>query len=131
MYDDVAPVLTELQKRGLNVGADLELTPQPRRVSRALLAARLDHACRCRRRARLHEAAPQHLRRALERAGVRPDEALMVGDSFKHDIEGALATGMRAVLLRRSGEVPHALPARSAGDHARLTELPAHLLDSR
>ncbi len=35
----------------------------------------------------------------------------MVGDSIKHDIDGALAIGMRAVLLRRSGEVPADLPA--------------------
>ena len=41
---------------------------------------------------------------------------MMVGDSFRHDIEGALNAGWRAVLLRRSGEVPYALPAESAGD---------------
>ena len=35
---------------------------------------------------------------------------VMVGDSLKADIEGALAAGMRAVLLRRSGEMPPALP---------------------
>ncbi len=34
----------------------------------------------------------------------------MVGDSIKHDIDGARAIGMRAVLLRRSGELPPALP---------------------
>ncbi len=47
---------------------------------------------------------------ALDRAKVKADEAMMVGDSFKHDIEGALNAGWRAVLLRRSGEVPYALP---------------------
>jgi FMN phosphatase YigB (HAD superfamily) len=34
----------------------------------------------------------------------------MVGDSLKHDIEGALNAGWRAVLLRRSGERPAVLP---------------------
>ena len=34
----------------------------------------------------------------------------MVGDSLKHDVEGALKAGMRAVLLRRSGEMPPQLP---------------------
>ena len=47
---------------------------------------------------------------ALDRANVKADEAMMVGDSYKHDIEGALSAGWHAVLLRRSGEVPHALP---------------------
>jgi FMN phosphatase YigB (HAD superfamily) len=36
---------------------------------------------------------------------------MMVGDSLKHDIEGAVQAGWRAVLLRRSGEVPASLPA--------------------
>lgn len=35
----------------------------------------------------------------------------MVGDSLKADIEGALAAGMRAILLRRSGDIPPVLPA--------------------
>ena len=50
--------------------------------------------------------------RALAEAGVAPHQAIMVGDSLKADIEGAVATGMRGVLLRRSGEVP---PDRPAG----------------
>ena len=37
-------------------------------------------------------------------------ESMMVGDSIRHDIDGALAAGMRAVLLRRSGELPRDLP---------------------
>ena len=47
---------------------------------------------------------------ALNRAGVRAAESLMVGDSLKHDVEGALRAGMQAVLLRRSGDVPLNLP---------------------
>jgi putative hydrolase of the HAD superfamily len=47
---------------------------------------------------------------ALLQAKVGAGESLMVGDSLKHDIEGALAAGMRAVLLRRSGELPARLP---------------------
>ena len=53
---------------------------------------------------------------ALERAGVPASAALMVGDSLKHDVEGALAAGMRAVLLRRSGEVPPNSAAERPGD---------------
>ncbi|HJU43739.1 MAG TPA: HAD family hydrolase, partial [Vicinamibacterales bacterium] len=60
---------------------------------------------------------------ALAQAKVGPGEAVMVGDSFAHDIEGALAAGMRAVLLRRSGEIPAALP-RGVDVIQTLTELP-------
>src|SRR4051812_29386414 len=38
---------------------------------------------------------------ALQLLDVPPAEAVMVGDSLKHDVEGALAIGMRAVLLNR------------------------------
>jgi putative hydrolase of the HAD superfamily len=43
---------------------------------------------------------------AVQRLGVQPSEALMVGDSVRDDVEGALAAGMRAVLLHRS-DSPH------------------------
>jgi putative hydrolase of the HAD superfamily len=47
---------------------------------------------------------------ALQRANVRPADAVMVGDSLKADIEGARAAGMRGILLRRSGEAPLTVP---------------------
>jgi FMN phosphatase YigB (HAD superfamily) len=35
--------------------------------------------------------------------GAAPAEAVMVGDSLAHDIEGACRLGMRGVLVARSG----------------------------
>jgi putative hydrolase of the HAD superfamily len=43
---------------------------------------------------------------ALERLGVEPTSAAMVGDSREDDIEGARALGMRAFLLDRDGRYP-------------------------
>src|SRR5581483_7734793 len=43
---------------------------------------------------------------ALGLVGARPAEALMVGDSVRQDIDGALGAGMRAVLLHRDPR-PH------------------------
>lgn len=43
---------------------------------------------------------------ALQLLGVPAAEALMVGDSVRQDVEGALQMGMRAALLSRSAE-PH------------------------
>ncbi|HWI16464.1 MAG TPA: HAD family hydrolase, partial [Vicinamibacterales bacterium] len=63
---------------------------------------------------------------ALELAGVTAEESVMVGDSFKHDIEGALQAGWRAVLLRRSGEVPYQLPP-GLPVITTLTELASHI----
>ncbi|MGA9840515.1 MAG: HAD family hydrolase [Thermoplasmata archaeon] len=44
---------------------------------------------------------PAIFRAALERAGARPDEAVMVGDSWSSDVEGAAAAGIRAVWFNR------------------------------
>jgi HAD superfamily hydrolase (TIGR01662 family) len=40
---------------------------------------------------------------ALERVGVAPDEAVMVGDAWNTDIEGARRAGIRPVWLNRFG----------------------------
>ena len=41
---------------------------------------------------------------ALERMQVAADEAVMVGDSWANDVEGARAAGIRAVWLNRNGK---------------------------
>ncbi len=46
---------------------------------------------------------PSIFEEGLRRAGVGADEAVMVGDSVPHDIEGALRLGMRGILVARSG----------------------------
>jgi 2-haloalkanoic acid dehalogenase type II len=59
---------------------------------------------------------PALFERALTVARARPEEALYVGDSAPHDIEGATAAGVRAVLLARPepGEYETSLSARGA-----------------
>ena len=44
---------------------------------------------------------PGFYRLALDEAGVRPEESLMVGDSYRADVHGAWAAGMDAVWLNR------------------------------
>ena len=54
-------------------------------------------------------------RRALAGLGVQPADAVMVGDSYEDDIEGARALGMRAILLDRDELLP--------GEADRITDL--------
>ncbi len=66
-------------------------------------------------------------RAVLELLEVEPPDAAMVGDTLEDDIEGALALGMRAVLLDRDGRCPDYEPRI-----ATLADLPAALgLDVR
>ena len=110
LYDDAAPVLTELSQRGLIVGA---ISNSHRSLDafcehfslRGLITVAVSSA--------EHGYMKPHrsiFETALSKAGVPAGEAVMVGDSLAHDIDGALAAGMRAVLLRRSGELPSDLP---------------------
>ena len=45
---------------------------------------------------------PAFFRMALDRAAVAPEDALMVGDSYRADVRGAWAAGMDAVWLDRT-----------------------------
>lgn len=56
---------------------------------------------------------------ALARAGVRPAEALHVGDSFELDVRGAHAAGVAAVLIDRSARGGDALQTRAVDGRAR------------
>ena len=104
LYDDVAPVMAELKKRGLMVGLISN-------SHRSLDAFREHFSLADFVSVSVSGAEHGYMKphrsifdRALERAGVKADEALMVGDSFRHDIEGALSAGWRAVLLKRSAK---------------------------
>ncbi len=44
---------------------------------------------------------PKMFSLTLEKLGVRPEDALMVGDSLKDDVRGAEKVGMQAVLIKR------------------------------
>ena len=110
LYEDVAPVMTELQRRGLIVGL---ISNSHRSLDAFREHFSLANFVSVSVSGAEHGYMKPHrsiFDRALERAKVTAPEAMMVGDSFKHDIEGALNAGWRAVLLKRSGEVPYALP---------------------
>ena len=103
LYDDVAPVLRDLAAAGLPPRPDLQHAPLPHLVPGAL------RPCRAHQRSHLvlehgyNKPHPSIFRTALRLLQVRPEEAVMVGDNLKQDIEGALNVGMGAVLVCRSG----------------------------
>jgi putative hydrolase of the HAD superfamily len=103
LYDDVAPVLADLAASGLRLGLISNthrcLTSfQEHFALHGLISAAIsssEHG--------YNKPHPSIFRTALRLLRVSPEEALMVGDNMKQDIEGALGVGMRAVLVCRSG----------------------------
>jgi HAD superfamily hydrolase (TIGR01509 family) len=126
MYDDVAPTLQQLQARGLIVGV---ISNSHRSLDAFRDHFELGGLIHALVSSSLHgymKPHPSIFETALLRAGVAADESVMVGDSLKADVEGALAVGMRAVLLRRSGDTPSLVPDDVAVIRS-LTELNALL----
>jgi putative hydrolase of the HAD superfamily len=135
LYDDVEPVLRRLAKAGLKIGL-ISNTQRPldefashfaldRIFSAAISSAELGFL----------KPHPAIFEAALAAVGEPAAASVMVGDSVKADIEGARRIGMRAVLVRRSGDglsspLQHVLGPgyEDVPVIASLAELPALLL---
>lgn len=104
LYDDVFETLRSLSARGIRLGL---ISNTHRSLSAFQSHFGLDDLISVALSSSAHGYMKPHrsiFEAALELAGVSAGEAVMVGDSYRHDIEGALQVGMRAVLLCRSGE---------------------------
>ncbi len=108
MYDDVPEVLRELHASGVKIGlisnTQRSLTAFETHFALeglfAVAISSYDHG--------YMKPHPSIFESALRKVSAQPHEAVMVGDSVAHDIEGARRLGMRAVLVARSAYVPEA-----------------------
>jgi putative hydrolase of the HAD superfamily len=103
LYDDVAPVLKELARSGFRLGL---ISNTHRCLTSFQAHFDLDGLITAAISSSEHgynKPHPSIFRTALRLLQVAPEEAVMVGDNIKQDVEGALGVGMRAVLVCRSG----------------------------
>jgi HAD superfamily hydrolase (TIGR01509 family) len=101
LYDDVAPVLNELAATGLRLGL---ISNTHRCLASFQNHFELDGLITGAISSSEHgfmKPHPSIFLTGLRLLRVSPEEAVMVGDNIRQDIEGALAVGMRAVLLCR------------------------------
>lgn len=108
LYEEVPEVLRALVSSGLRIGL---ISNSHRSLASfeshfeldGLIAASIsssEHG--------LMKPHPSIFRAALDLMDIDAPQAMMVGDSVRHDVEGARRVGMRATLLHRS-ELPHAM----------------------
>lgn len=103
LFDDTLPVLDILKRRKLILGLLSNIGRDVNELGEELgLAPYLDFTVTSREAGSSKPHPPMFLL-ALERAGVKPDEALHVGDSHLSDVQGARGVGIRPVLLDREG----------------------------
>ena len=104
LYEDVLPVLDAVRTRGLRVGLlsnsarDLGLFVAHHGLTVDAVLTSGVHG-----KTKPHETI---FRRMLELLEVVAGDAVMVGDTVEDDVDGALAVGMRAVLVDREGRYP-------------------------
>jgi len=104
LYDDVIPTLAALRRAGLKIG----LVSNSARDVRAFAvhhALDIDAGISSFHHGKTKPHA-SIFRAVLDLLEVAPEDAAMVGDTIDADIEGALAIGMRAVLVDRLDQHP-------------------------
>lgn len=121
LFPDVIPTLNELRKRGIRLGLISNLaTPYKQAFESHRLNDYFDSvvfSCDC----GFLKPDPRIFHLALRQLEVDASETIMVGDSFKADVDGANKSGMRGIHLVRSG---YSSPASSV--ISTLTELVEH-----
>ncbi len=134
LYDDVEPCLKALSAAGLQIGL---ISNTHRSLEAFASHFELEGLIAGSVSSSEHgylKPHPSIFEAAMKALGVTAAESVMVGDSVKHDIEGARQVGMSAVLVRRTDGVGSPLqPDLDAGfDEVRviasLTDLPGLLL---
>ena len=126
-FPDAEPALRELRSHGLRlVAASNWDSSLPEVLERTGLASLLDGVISS-ADAGATKPAPELFRMALRVAQAEPGDALHVGDSPDKDVDGALALGMRAVLIERDSAAP---PGVKVPVIATLSQLPPLVLDA-
>jgi putative hydrolase of the HAD superfamily len=103
LYDDVAPALDELEKRGLilglisNVDRDIDAVYEELGLPGWLKLKVTSQDVG------FNKPRPEIFQAALEQAKVSPEEAIYVGDQYEIDVLGANGVGMRGILIDRHG----------------------------
>ncbi len=110
LYDDVLETFRILAARGLSLGLISNSHRCLRSFQTHFALSGLIAVAVSSPEERFMKPHPAIFLAALTRMGVRADEAVMVGDSVSHDVEGARRAGMRGVLIARGGP-PAGLPA--------------------
>jgi len=129
-FPDVVPLLSALQAAGVVTGVITHgwTTKQAEKIVRLGLLPHLDpRAVFISEQLGVSKPNPKIYALALRDLGLRPEEAMYVGDSPSHDITPPKSLGMKAVWARRASRhrpsVGDAIPDHEVEDFVRLQDI--------
>jgi putative hydrolase of the HAD superfamily len=103
LFDDVAPALTDLKKRGLVLGLISNVDRDVAPLYEELGLPAWFQVMVTSQEVGFNKPHPGIFQAALKEAGVKPEEAIYVGDQYEIDVVGANKAGMTGILLDRNG----------------------------
>jgi putative hydrolase of the HAD superfamily len=112
-YDDVVETLRGLRGRGLTLGVVSNWDSRLRGIAQGMGLLDLVDFLVISAEAGVRKPDPGIFRLACEKAGVRPEEALHIGDLADEDVVGAQRAGIRPVLIERAKRMVN--PAKVPG----------------
>jgi putative hydrolase of the HAD superfamily len=121
--DGVVETLTTLRERGFRVGLITVCSEEVEVLFPETALAGLFDAEVFSNAVRLAKPDPRIYEHCCELLGVRPQEAVFVGDGANDELAGARRVGMEAILIHRPGEDPPWEEVRE-WDGPRITSIP-------
>jgi HAD superfamily hydrolase (TIGR01662 family) len=101
LFDDVAPALNDLKDRDLTLGLISNVEQDMARTLTKLGLPAWLKIIVTSQDASAGKPRPEIFRMALTQGGVKPSEAIYVGDQYNVDIVGARGAGMQGILIDR------------------------------
>ncbi len=116
LFPETHSVLTSLERRGFKLGLISNFDTRVYDVCHRLGIYRYFKSFVISSEAGFAKPSPQIFEIALKEQRVSAEQSLHIGDSIEHDILGARALGMHALLLDREGEYDHRDDVRKIKD---------------
>jgi putative hydrolase of the HAD superfamily len=108
LFDDVRPALDRLRDAGLELGVVSNFEAWLEQLLEELGVIGYFDVRVISGAEGMEKPDPRIFRLAMDRAGVRPEQSVYVGDNPEFDVDPAAAVGMLPVLIDRRGRFPDA-----------------------
>lgn len=102
LFDDALPAIKELSSNGLILGLISNIERDISPLLEELGLSELLEVVATSLETGYTKPNPEIFKAALEKAGVKPEESVFVGDQYEVDVLGSESAGMKGILLDRS-----------------------------